>query len=102
MRGLPRVDIDNVLLAHVVTEKTTFSGERENSVVFWVDPRSTKPLIKRAVEKYFPTAKVEAVQTSVLRRENVRRGGQSGRGKKRKKAFVQLSPGHEINLAEFE
>jgi large subunit ribosomal protein L23 len=102
MSSLGRLDIDNVLLATLVTEKTSASGERENSVVFWVDPRSTKPLIKRAVEKYFPEAKVEAVRTLVQGRENVQRGGQSGRTKKRKKAFVKLVAGHEINLAEFE
>lgn len=102
MSGLGRVDIDNVLVAPVITEKSTASGERENSVVFWVDPRSTKPQIKRAVEKFFPEAKVEAVQTLVQGRENVKRGGLSGRTKKRKKAFVKLVAGHEINLAEFE
>lgn len=96
------VDISNVLMAPVITEKATFSGERENSVVFWVHPKSTKPLIKRAVEKYFPKTKVKSVHTSILAREIVKRGGQSGQTKKRKKAYVTLVSGHEINLAEFE
>lgn len=92
----------NVLLAPLVSEKTTRSGDRENSVTFWVNPRATKFEIKDAVEAFFPQAKVKSVRTIVKGRQNVRFGQIEGRTKKKKKAYVTLVEGTQINFAEFE
>lgn len=93
---------NQVLLAPLVTEKTTMSSERENSVAFWVHPKANKHQIRKAVEAYFPKVKVDSVRTSIKGRENTRFGQRAGTTAKRKKAFVTLAEGHEINFAEFE
>lgn len=92
----------NVLLAPLVSEKATRSGERENSVVFWVDPKANKLEIKQAVEAFFPQAKVKSVRTMVKGRSFVRFGKTQGRTKKMKKAYVILAKGTQLNFAEFE
>lgn len=91
-----------VLIAPIVSEKTAASGERENSVTFWVAPSATKADIKKAVEYFFPEAKVESVRTAVLHRPFKQFANKLGRGKKRKKAYVKLMQGTEIQFTEFE
>lgn len=91
-----------VLLAPLVSEKATRSGGRENSVAFWVDVKATKEQIKSAVELFFPKAKVKHVRTLVKGRDFIKFGQTHGRTKKRKKAYVTLMPGTELNFAEFE
>lgn len=84
----PVDSLANVLLAPLVSEKSTRSAERENSAAFWVNPRATKNDIKNAVEAFFPQAKVKSVRTLVKGRLNVRFGQIEGRTKKKKKAYV--------------
>lgn len=92
----------NVLVAPLVSEKTTRSGDRENSVAFWVNPKASKYQIKEAIEAFFPQAKVKHVRTCVKARDNTRFGQIDGRTKKKKKAYVSLEKGTQINFAEFE
>ncbi len=94
--------LSNVLLAPIVSEKAARSGERENSVAFWVNPRASKIEIKKAVEAFFPSVKVAQVRTMVKGRDFVKFGSTEGRAKKKKKAYVTLMEGHQINFAEFE
>jgi large subunit ribosomal protein L23 len=91
--------LSRVLIAPLVSEKATRSGDRENSVAFWVNPKSTKGDIKQAVELFFSVT-VESVRTMVKGRCNVRFGQTEGRTKKRKKAYVKLAAGQEINLQD--
>lgn len=91
----------NVLVAPLVSEKTTRSGERENSAAFWVNPRASKKDIKAAVEAFF-SVKVKSVRTSVKARSNVQFAQIDGRTKKKKKAYVTLAEGAQINFAEFK
>lgn len=91
-----------VLIGPLVSEKATRSGEQENSVAFWVNVKATKLEIKKAVEAFFPNVKVEAVRTMVKGRSNTLFGQIEGRTKKKKKAYVKLAAGHQINFAEFE
>ena len=93
--------LSNILLAPLVSEKTTRSGERENSAAFWVAPRATKTEIKAAVEAFF-SVKVESVRTCVKARNHVQFAQIDGRTKKKKKAYVKLAEGAQINFAEFE
>ncbi len=92
----------NILLAPIVSEKAARSGERENSVAFWVNPKASKSEIKKAVEAFFPSVKVTSVRTMVKGRSFVTFGGTEGRAKRKKKAYVSLAQGHQINFAEFE
>jgi large subunit ribosomal protein L23 len=96
------VSLANVLIAPLVSEKATRSGERENSVAFWVHTHATKKQIKQAVEVFFPDAKVATVRTLIKARNNVKVGQIAGRTKKKKKAYVTLASGTQINFAELE
>ena len=95
-----------VLLAPVISEKSTFVGEKSNQVIFRVAPDATKPEIKAAVELMF-SKKDQKLEVSAVRIVNVRgkekRSGRFiGRRNHWKKAYVCLKPGQEINFAEGE
>ena len=90
-----------VLLAPVVSEKSTFIGEKRNQYVFRVAPDATKPEIKAAVELMFKT-QVKSVSVANVRGKEKRFGRFMGRRNNWKKAYVALQPGQEINFAEGE
>jgi large subunit ribosomal protein L23 len=92
----------NILLAPLVSEKASRQGDKENSVAFWVNPKASKLEIKKAVETFFPDVKVESVRTMVKGRNHVSFGQIEGRTKKKKKAYVKLAAGKQINFAELE
>ena len=93
--------LGKVLVGPLVSEKATRSGERENSVVFWVNPKSSKDDIKQAIEAFFPEVKVESVTTSIMGRRQKKFGQIEGRSKRRKKAYIILAQGQSINLQDF-
>ena len=88
-----------VLLAPVISEKSTFVGDKHNQVVFRVASDATKPEIKAAVELMFKVA-VHGVSVSNVHGKGKRFGQLAGRRRNWKKAFVRLQPGQEINFAE--
>ncbi|WVH08784.1 MAG: LSU ribosomal protein L23p [Fluviibacter phosphoraccumulans EoVTN8] len=88
-----------VLLAPQVSEKATYVADKNNQVVFKVAADATKPEIKAAVELLFKV-EVDAVQVLNVKGKVKRRGAITGRRKGRKKAFVCLKPGQEIQFAE--
>ena len=90
-----------VLLAPVVSEKSTFIGEKRNQYVFHVAPNATKPEIKAAVEFMFKT-QVKSVSIANVRGKQKRFGRFMGKRASWKKAYVALAPGQEINFAEGE
>jgi large subunit ribosomal protein L23 len=90
-----------VLLAPVVSEKSTFIGEKRNQYVFHVVPNATKPEIKAAVEFMFKT-QVKSVSIMNVRGKQKRFGRFMGKRASWKKAYVALQPGQEINFAEGE
>lgn len=67
-----------ILLYPHVTEKAMKLIEKQNTLVFIVDRRANKPLIKRAVEEAFKV-KVAKVRTLIT-------------SDGRKKAYVKLKP----------
>lgn len=95
-----------VLLAPVVSEKSTFVGEKNNQFVFRVSPDATKPEVKAAVELLFsPKDKkleVEAVHIVNVKGKEKRMGKFVGRRSGWKKAYVCLKAGQDINFAEGE
>jgi large subunit ribosomal protein L23 len=95
-----------VLLAPVVSEKSTFVGEKRNQVVFRVASDATKPEIKAAVELMFSRKdnKIEVADVTVcnVSGKQKRFGRLVGRRNHWKKAYVRLKPGHEITFAEGE
>ena len=88
-----------VLLAPVVSEKSTFIGEKRNQYVFHVVPNATKPEIKAAVEFMFKT-QVKSVSIANVRGKQKRFGRFMGKRNSWKKAYVALQAGQEINFAE--
>ena len=90
-----------VLLAPVVSEKSTFVADKANQYVFRVAATATKPEIKSAVELMFKT-QVKSVSVLNVRGKEKRAGKFIGRRKGWKKAYVALAAGHEINFAEGE
>jgi large subunit ribosomal protein L23 len=88
-----------VLLAPIVSEKSTMLAEKHNQVAFRVLPSATKQEVKTAVETLF---KVQVESVSILnRRGKSKRFGrhQGSRGIVRK-AYVSLKPGQEINFLQ--
>ena len=91
--------LTQVLLAPVVSEKSTFIGEKRNQYVFHVASNATKPEIKAAVELMFKT-QVKSVSIVNVRGKEKRFGRFMGRRNHWKKAYVALQAGQEINFAE--
>lgn len=87
-----------VILAPVISEKSTFVAEKHQQVVFRVVNDATKPEIKAAVELLF-NVKVDKVSTLNVKGKVKRVGRTMGRRKDWKKAYVSLMPGQEIDLA---
>ncbi len=90
-----------VLLAPVVSEKSTYVADKHEQVVFRVASDATKPEIKAAVELMFKV-QVESVKVVNVRGKEKRFGRFMGRRNHWKKAYVCLMPGQEINFAEGE
>jgi large subunit ribosomal protein L23 len=90
-----------VLLAPVVSEKSTFVADKNEQVIFRVIPDATKPEIKAAVELMFKV-KVDSVQVANVKGKEKRFGRFIGRRRNWKKAYVCLQPGQEINFAAGE
>ena len=88
-----------VILAPVISEKSTFVADKNRQVVFRVDSRATKPEIKAAVEFMFKV-EVQSVTVTNVRGKEKRFGQFLGRRNHWKKDYVCLKPGQEINFAE--
>lgn len=86
-----------VLLAPVISEKSTLVAEKNEQVVFRVVKDATKPEIKAAVELLFKV-QVESVQITNVKPKQKRTGRTVGFRKGWKKAYVALKPGQEIDL----
>lgn len=95
-----------ILLAPVISEKSTFVGEKHNQVVFRVASDATKPEIKAAVEtmlsKKDEKLEVQNVRIVNVRGKEKRFGRFVGRRSSWKKAYVCLKAGQEITFAEGE
>jgi|CXWL01.1.fsa_nt_gi large subunit ribosomal protein L23 len=90
-----------VLLAPVVSEKSTRVADKNRQYVFRVLDAATKPEIKAAVELLFKT-KVDSVTVSRVKGKKKRFGRFIGRRNNWKKAYVKLAEGQEINFAATE
>jgi large subunit ribosomal protein L23 len=104
MTAAKKYNIDqlmNVVLAPVVSEKSTFVADKNRQYVFRVADHATKPEIKAAIELMFKT-KVEDVTVLNVHGKDRRFGRTLGRRRNWKKAYVRLAEGQEINFAATE
>jgi large subunit ribosomal protein L23 len=88
-----------VLVAPIVSEKSTMMADKNNQIAFRVLQDATKPEIKAAVELLFKV-EVESVQVLNQAGKQKRFGRFTGRRRNVRKAYVSLKPGQEINFAE--
>ena len=88
-----------IILAPVVTEKSTLVAEKNNQVAFRVVADATKPEIKAAVELLFKV-EVDSVQVANRKGKEKRFGRYMGRRRNERKAYVSLKAGQEIDFTE--
>ena len=91
----------NVVLAPVVSEKSTLVADKNRQYVFRVADDATKPEVKAAIELLFKT-KVQSVTVLNVHGKQKRFGRFMGRRRNWKKAYVRLAAGQEINFAATE
>lgn len=86
-----------IILAPVITEKSTMVAENNQQVAFQVVADATKPEIKAAVELLFKV-EVESVQVLNQKGKQKRFGRFMGRRNNVRKAYVALKDGQEIDF----
>lgn len=86
-----------ILLAPLMSEKTSRLADRNRQYAFKVVNDATKPEIRQAVESLFDV-KVTGVQISNVRGKMKRFGATYGKRSNWKKAFVTLAEGNDINF----
>jgi large subunit ribosomal protein L23 len=86
-----------VILAPVVSEKSTRVADKLNQMVFRVLSDATKQEISAAVEHLFKV-EVTGVQVANVKGKTKRSGRITGRRQDWKKAYVSIKPGQELDL----
>ena len=89
--------IMKVLVAPIVSEKSTRLADENRQFAFKVVPDASKPEVRKAVELMFDV-KVKAVQIANVRGKAKRFGQKMGKRSDWKKAYVTLAEGHDINF----
>ena len=94
-----KLDLHNVLIQPLLTEKGTAMREAYNTVSFLVHPDANRVQIKQAVETLL---KVKVARVNVLNVQGkIKRLGRfSGKRSDSKKAFVKLKQGEKLELYE--
>jgi len=85
----------SVILAPVITEKSTDLKETSSTLCFKVIRKANKIEIRQAVEALF-RVKVSAVRTLIVHGKVIRRGRHVGRHPDWKKAYVTLAKGEKM------
>lgn len=89
--------LHQIILAPIVSEKSTRVAEKANQAVFKVRSDARKPEIRRAVEAMFDV-KVVSVSTLNVNGKSKRFGRRLGRRSDWKKAYVTVAEGQQIDL----
>lgn len=91
----------SIIRKPILTEKGLEKTDSERIYQFYVDPSANKHQIKSAVEEMFDV-KVDKVNTANIKGKRkvryTRRGLMVGKNPLRKKAYVKLKEGFEIEL----
>jgi large subunit ribosomal protein L23 len=86
-----------VLIAPIVSEKSTRVADSNRQFVFKVVKDASKPDVRKAVELMFDV-KVDGVQIANVRGKTKRFGQSLGKRSDWKKAYVTLAEGHDIDF----
>ena len=95
---MKQIDLMSILLAPVISEKSSVSAEKHKRVVFKVKRTATKPQVKRAVELLFKE-EVDSVHVLNVKGKDKRFGKFVGTRSDWKKAYIKLKPGFDIDFA---
>ena len=90
-----------VILAPVISEKSTRIADKNSQFIFRVAADATKGEIKAAVESILKKD-VESVQVVNVKGKKKRTGQRIGRRKDWKKAYISLKAGQDIDLTSGE
>lgn len=93
------MDVHQVILRPLVTEKSNIGRDEQNLVTLAVAPAANKHDVQRAVEALFDV-QVVTVRTMRMPRKKRRVGKFIGRKPEWKKAVVKLAEGHSIEFFE--
>ncbi len=87
----------DIIIAPVITEKSSSLNEKGNVYIFKVIKKANKNQIKKAIEEAF---KVDVVKlnTSITKPKDKRVGKYTGQRKTYKKAIITLKEGQSIEL----
>lgn len=96
--SMQQSNLANIILAPIVSEKSTNAAEDSNHFVFKVQKFATKLEIRKAVELMF-SVEVDSVQVLNMKGKVKRFGRSLGKRSDWKKAYVKLKPGHDIDFA---
>ena len=89
-----------ILLAPVVSEKSTRAADANRQAVFKVVKNASKSEIRRAVELMFGV-EVERVNTATVNGKRKTFQRRPGRRPDWKKAYVTLKPGQDVDFLEW-
>lgn len=98
---LSKDELYRVLIAPVVTEKSTRAAEDGGQVVFQVATSATRHDVKAAIEQAFEV-EVASVKILNVKGKTKRFGRSLGKRSDRKKAYIRLKEGSDIDFAEFQ
>lgn len=98
---MKKMDLYNVLISPIITEKSNTAAEKHEQVVFRVLPSATKEDIKLAFELAFDT-KVSKVSVLNVKGKAKRFGRVMGKRVDWKKAYICLAPGQSFDLASHQ
>jgi large subunit ribosomal protein L23 len=93
------MDVYQVLKRPLITEKGTRQKEQSNQMIFEVDRRANRVMVRNAVESIF-RVKVLSVKLMNVKGKERRVGRNVGRRPDWKKAIVRLGPGENIEFFE--
>ena len=93
------MDLYQIIKKPLITEKGAKQKEQLNQLVFQVDRRANKVLVRNAIESIFKV-KVVNVQMMNVRGKQRRVGRNVGKRADWKKAIVRLAPGENIEFFE--
>ncbi len=93
----PELDLHQVILRPIVSEKSLQLAEQLNQYTFEVNRWATKQQVRRAVEQLFDV-RVVAVRIVNLKGKRRRMRFTEGRTAAKKKAIVRLHPDDRLNF----
>lgn len=93
------MDMKDILVRPLVTEKTTTGLGTDNTYGFEVALKANKHQVKRAIEAFYNVS-VAGVRTVVVRGKVKRFGRHHAKRSNWKKAYVTLADGESINIYE--